>query len=314
MSGLTGLVDTLMADKLVQRTDLVRLPSADVVPGAIAPVAVQAVSNDTRVQSDAARERQFFGEADAAPTARAPLAAAAQELSTAGRAISAVLADIAAEPELPPAARPLLPAAPGPGASSGPLPQALAAAVGESGLFYESHLAALATGAFEIGNLRREPQAQLAARDAQAGEPARSANAHQPAAALARTGSEFIAPEARALVSQQLDLLATGTFAWKGEAWPGVPLQWRIGREEAREQDGAPESGRPWWTTLSLDMPQLGHVVVRLSLAGRGLRANVNADGRAAARLQADAAQLSDALRLTGIELQELGVGPGTAP
>lgn len=313
MSGLTGLVDTLMADKLVQRTDLVRLPSAEVVPGLTAAVAVQAVSNDTRVQSDAARERQFFGEADPGTATRAAPPPPAQDLSTAARAISAVLADIAAESAVVRAARPLAPATPEAGPAL-PLARSLAAAVRESGLFYEAHLAALATGGFEIGELRREPQAQLAATGAVSSDGARPTAPHDAGPAPSRTGPEFIAPAARALVSQQLELLATGTFAWSGEAWLGVPLQWRIGRDDAHARDDESGSPSPWWTTLSLQMPRLGAITVRLSLAGRSLRASVAAEGSAMTRLHADAGELGDALRRAGIDLQELGIVAGAAP
>ncbi len=313
MSGLTGLVDTLMADKLVQRTDLVRLPSAEVVPGLTPAVAVQAVSNDTRVHSDAARQRLFFGEGDPGTRPRVTLPPLAPDLSAAARAISAVLADLAAESATVEAARPLVPAMAEASAAL-PLAQALAAAVRESGLFYEAHLAALATGGFELDELRHEPQAQWRLAHTPTSGATAAVSSHDAAPAPRSTGAEFTGPAARALVSQQLDLLATGTFAWKGEAWPGVPLHWRIGRDDAQRHQAEGESSAPWWTTLSLQMPRLGAVTVRLSLAGRRLRASFGAEASAMTRLHAAAQELGDTLRLAGIELQPFGAAEGTTP
>ena len=69
-----------------------------------------------------------------------------------------------------------------------------------------------------------------------------------------------------ALVRQQLDVLANQALAWRGEAWPGTPMDWEVQRDP---YGGDPESAVPTWATrLKLDLPRLGLVDARLNLAG----------------------------------------------
>ncbi len=158
------------------------------------------------------------------------------------------------------------------GANSGdPLVNALATAlqqaVGNSGLFYESHLSQWMSGTRTSDSLQNEPQAQLNT-PSQAGtapeasglnnkitaslanllNPGGTSATNQPsgtltttatAAALAsaKTGSEQTAlpinPNSVVLVRQQLDLLATSQFQWNGQAWPGTPMNLEISRRDA---------------------------------------------------------------------------------
>jgi len=178
--------------------------------------------------------------------------------------------------------------------------RALALAVRQSGLFYESHLRDLAFGVRTAAQLKLEPQGQL-------GGPAASANASagsashaagmpgggQPAVpqSAAQAGAQAsegtvetrgasatagqpgpghasslagLHPDTHLVVRQQLEVLAGQTFGWRGEAWPGAPLDWEISR---RDEQGAPdEAGTHWATRLRLVLPALGEVEARLSL------------------------------------------------
>lgn len=311
MSGVTGLVDTSVADKLAQRPDLVRLPSASVVPGLDPVVQVTAVANDVRIQSDAARARQMFAGAGspASQPAGTPMPAPADELSVAARAISAVLADLAGP------ARPVTgagPLAPHGAATTAPaLARSLAAALSASGLFYESHLAAFTAGLLPRADLELEPQARLpmaTARPDGAG-PSPLAEAGQGAAA------GIVHPQARAIVSQQLDLLASGVFQWRGEAWPGVELEWRIEEDRSAPRGGDEASAAgSWSTTLSLAMPDLGVVDVRLRLSGTSLATALTVGDGAASRLRERAGELHEQIEALGLDLPRVAIETRGAP
>jgi hypothetical protein len=134
-----------------------------------------------------------------------------------------------------------------------------------------------------------------------------------PAAVAARAG-EVIHPQAVTLVHQQLDLLASGAFRWSGHAWPDVPMTWSVEEEQdkptAREGAGAvEETERRWSTTVSLALPRLGEVELRLSLAGASVQAHLSArEAGTTARLRGDAGQLAKRLEAAGLELQQLQV------
>ena len=163
MSGLTAMVDTLLATRLAQRVDLVPLkPEVAIAgPGAVTPV--EEVANDVRLASRAAVEQQLgvgplksdqrgHGSADARPGEVVTLSAAARALST----ILAVQDGAAAKAA---GAEPLFSRAQPPVAAV--LADSLAQTVSNSGLFYESHLAQFAAGTRTLAQLMQEPQARL---------------------------------------------------------------------------------------------------------------------------------------------------------
>lgn len=163
MSGLTPLVDTLLATRLAQRVDLVPLkPEVQVVgPGPVTQV--EEVVNDVRLPSRAAVEQQLgVGLLKSGLRGHGDIAARPDQavtLSAAARAVSAILEGEAGTAARVIGSRPLLP--------SSPLPQpaviaaTLARTVSHSGLFYESHLAQFAAGARSLAELAQEPQARL---------------------------------------------------------------------------------------------------------------------------------------------------------
>lgn len=315
MSGVTGLVDTAVADKLAQRSDLVRLPTASVVPGLDPVFQVAAVANDVRIQSEAARAGLAFAGAGlpaGMPAGTSIPAAAADDLSTAARAISAMLADLAGP------ARPVTGGAPlAPHGATVPqaLARNLATALSASGLFYESHLAAFTAGLLPRADLELEPQARLPV--ATAAAPARADGAGPGPLAEHGAGATagLVHPQARGVVSQQLDLLASGVFQWRGEAWPGVPLEWRVEEDRSPPQEGE-EAGaaRAWSTSLSLAMPDLGAVDVRLRLSGTTLSATLEVGDGAAPRLRERAGELQDRIEALGLDLSRVAIGMRGAP
>lgn len=163
MSGLTPLVDTLLATRLAQRVDLVPLKSEVEIAGPGPVTQVEEITNDVRLPSRAALEQQLgvgllksdqrgHGNAAARP-------GDAVTLSAAARAVSAILDTPAGATAKIIGTAPLLPQ------SQPPLPHLLSATlartVANSGLFYESHLAQFAAGTRTLAELTQEPQARL---------------------------------------------------------------------------------------------------------------------------------------------------------
>jgi hypothetical protein len=135
---------------------------------------------------------------------------------------------------------------------------------------------------------------------------------HAAAASVqALPAGEVIHPQAATVVHQQLDLLATAVFRWSGQAWPEVPMAWSIQEEDAEPHGDAPHepAARSWTTTVSLSLPRLGNVDLRLCLAGTQVQAQLAAsETRTAARLRADSDRLVQRFEAAGLRLQELQI------
>ncbi|NVM86763.1 hypothetical protein FHT32_000386 [Variovorax sp. SG517] len=140
-----------------------------------------------------------------------------------------------------------------------------------------------------------------------------SARQADSAAALpASRPAEVIHPQAVTLVHQQLDLLASSVFRWNGQAWPDVPMGWTVEQEQARpgSHDGAAageEGARRWSTTVSLALPKLGEVDLRLSLDGFAVQAHLFArEASTMARLRGDTGRLAGRFDAAGLQLQQV--------
>lgn len=136
------------------------------------------------------------------------------------------------------------------------------------------------------------------------------------AAASVAAAAEVIHPQTAALVHQQLDLLATAVFRWSGQAWPNVPMAWSIHEETEQPADAPKDRGdgrstppRRWATTMSLTLPKLGAVDLRLSLAGELVQAHLAASEAATlARLRSGGGELAPRLEAAGLRLQDLQI------
>lgn len=129
-----------------------------------------------------------------------------------------------------------------------------------------------------------------------------------------------IHPEAVSLVRQQLEMLAVPVFRWSGEGWPGVPMDWEIrqavhereeqaGRQDRAADGGAETAPSAWTTRMTLKMPRLGMVDVRLGLAGAALQLRLEAsrDGTVAVLNQARA-ELPKRFGAAGLQLTDLQI------
>jgi hypothetical protein len=262
------------------------------------------------------------------PTAVVPAAGTPSRdtgLSQLGRLIASLLAG---EPHAatPPRA-PLLDAPP---AGSAKLLPALARAIEDSGLFYESHQARWLAGDYPLARLREEPQDRLAHGAAVQAAPSRhdlgsaeavgapglpageSENAPPSAAPIVETADEQppqpLAPGHGALVRAQLEALASRHIAWTGELWPGQQAHWELA---ADERDGASEETPfEWRSSLTLTMPRLGAIDAALSFGARGVRIRLTVEEpQRLPLLRTALPQLAQALAEAGLHDVQLEAG-----
>ena len=176
---------------------------------------------------------------------------------------------------------------------------ALAELVRTSGMFYESHLERWSRGQYPLEQLQREPQA------APAGAPApgdRTAPQPHPGSILAG-----VAETAQPIVREQLGLLENRGASFLIQPWPGQQVQLDIVDERDQQAAaGLDPVDAAWITTLSLELPNLGRVHARLSLAGTRLQMAISADHQAQPRLSAGGSALRSALADAGISLTGL--------
>ncbi len=223
------------------------------------------------------------------------------------------------------------------------LTRSLGQTVGNSGLFYESHLSQMVFGKRSASQLLQEPQAMLGrignAAETAGGAPAAAASTagqhgNSPSAGLAsQAAGTFqqgmsaepggqsspaggntlqgtpapvpgVHPDAVGVVRQQLEALANSTFNWQGEAWPGAGMQWEISEDAKPHDSGEPAS---WATRLVLQLPALGEVQARISLAGDALVLRLLAPD-SAPLLQEFAPVLRQNLQASGLILTDLAV------
>jgi len=255
-------------------------------------------------------EAAATGRAGAPAHTTSPAPSADAHLSRVGATIAALLGRFAEAAPAPGRAPLLSPA-------SMPSPATLALVLGQqvshSGVFYESHLLQWFEGKRAIRQLKEEPQAQLLrpamARAAATGSEADArdtgnADGARSAGHGHNTLSTLVDDRLLSLVRQQLDTLNQSIFRWQGQAWPEVPLEWHIEREDPGESTGAPESDAAaarYSTSLRLDLPHLGTVEVRLALAAGQVQVFAWAErAEGAAMLGADSATLAERLERAG--------------
>ena len=117
---------------------------------------------------------------------------------------------------------------------------------------------------------------------------------------------------------QQLEILALPVFRWSGEGWPGMPMDWEIREErgepqeqaEGRGDDGELPAVSTWTTRVTLQLPRLGAVDLRLSLADTVLRMHLGASKKATVvLLDAGRDGLPQRFGALGLQLTELQIG-----
>lgn len=162
-------------------------------------------------------------------------------------------------------------------------------AVLNSGLFYESHLTKLVQGGDPaLSIIRQEPQNQV----------------NLPLATL---------------VSQQLAILENQQLSWRGDVWPGQKMDWDVylqqrdvaddDKQQAFGRHKVEDDVRPISSEMTLHLPRLGKVVVRLDLADSHLRVKILAEQvQTLSELKSKSRHLAEAIIGNGQQLDALMV------
>lgn len=204
------------------------------------------------------------------------------------------------------------------------LAQALANTLATSGLFYESHVAQWVNGGRSEAQLQQEPQYNWTEKNLARPhpQPERAAtigpaqNAATDSAGSANSASQSAAPaagelpmdpasEAAQMLRLQLETLEHNQVLWRGEAWPGLPMEWGVadggGHAEAAERD--------WQSVLRFHFDRLGTVSATLNLSGGEVRLSLRTESEGIAqRLRGAATGLADALQAAGTPLHQMSV------
>ena len=265
MSGITPILDTLLHQVLGKRVDV---PLARQIPEPVRPLspaeAPPAVRSDSRLDPrTAAPLPDLTGahqRARAPQTPAPPPDAATGSTQTHFSAAARTIADILARYPAPPSAvRPAAPLMSAAEAEAPTLANRLQASVGQSGLFYESHLQSWYRGEMSGARLAQEPQMRLS-RPAETPVAARAEGGKGPAPGVAETsspvrpagapaaerpavaavtaegrpvtdGDEAPAPRPlsddanqtlQGILRHQLETLATPVLRWEGDVWSGI--------------------------------------------------------------------------------------------
>jgi hypothetical protein len=127
----------------------------------------------------------------------------------------------------------------------------------------------------------------------------------------AMVSTQLVAPDLLPLVQQQLEALASQTYVWNGQAWPGQAMRWEIVEENGGQarQDGEAEQA-PWQTRLTLTMPQLGEVRAALRISGGELTLSLSTlSNEAAIQLANGGDGLRNQMEAAGLKLSGFTVG-----
>jgi hypothetical protein len=260
----------------------------------------EAASTQARPMSSAA---VLLNKAPLIPADRLPTldhTSAQATLSPAARAIASALTQAYTAPGAPVTIHGKHPLV----AAGAPDPERLEAALknvlGESGLFYESHVAEWAEGKRSLQDLAREPQMQ------------RMAAQQAPSEAVARAmgGPDLSAAQ---MINLQLHAQEQGKLQWHGEAWPGQPMQWDVEREDhdgrSRGRD-AQDEPPVWRSGVRFSLPLLGKVAASITLVGDQVHVALQSGtADAAADLRAWSGMLQEALDAAGTPLSSLSIG-----
>lgn len=119
-----------------------------------------------------------------------------------------------------------------------------------------------------------------------------------------------IHPETSHLVQQQLNALATQTYAWQGQIWPGQNMQWEIAEDGHRQSDQPETETQRWRTRLRLSLPQLGGIDAQMRIDSQNqLQITIStSSSESRNKLLVAAGELNHALQAAGLNLSGFSV------
>lgn len=304
LSQQTHIVNRTVSDPVTQTSQVAR---HEQIPGTVVRHAQETVDRITSGTRSGSLVTTRSDVALPATTTDAPqpghTASATTSLGLAARIILALFAN-QNMPLHPVTGRtPLIKSAPGtPDAhvSHAVLIRALAHQLQQSGLFYESHLQRLAHGQYPLARIQQEPQAHIPVRHNDSAPPQPASTQHATAPGLD--------PSTHVLVRQQLEALADQAIHWRGEAWPGAPVNWSIVRHPDHDSDASahPSVTPSWQSTIDIDLPDLGLVTAHVHLTGTQLSVTVLAEKSAIPILHRHSQELNEHIVSHQLELTAL--------
>ena len=116
-------------------------------------------------------------------------------------------------------------------------------------------------------------------------------------------------PDTFPIIREQLSVLESGRILWRGDAWPGQPMEWEVGERSDSEPRDTDDAARCWSTRLALSLPNVGAVEARVDLRAGGASLRILADSPEHARLLAGrTAELAAGFAAAGIAVTALKV------
>jgi hypothetical protein len=136
------------------------------------------------------------------------------------------------------------------------------------------------------------------------------------AGALRVSMNQIIAADLTALVQQQLEALATNSYAWQGQIWPGQTMDWEIIEEDAKRENQGENTAANWTTHLRLTLPSLGALAATLRLSnGKEIEITLRTESDAArTRLSAENGPLRRQFETAGLQLKSLAISRHARP
>ncbi len=174
-------------------------------------------------------------------------------------------------------------------------------AITQSGVFYESHLAAWVSGQMSLPAIKQEPQAQLVNQTNALITSADLANS-----AVAKQADVTNNPVLNNLLNAQLHTLENNHIMWQGQAWQGQTMQWAIS-QDSPQQSNQESTQSTWRSDVKFELPGLGTITATLRLNGEHLSVQIRTDNESATNtLQTNSQSFQNALAAAGIPLDAL--------
>jgi hypothetical protein len=114
--------------------------------------------------------------------------------------------------------------------------------------------------------------------------------------------------ETAQMISLQLDTLEHQRVMWRGEVWPGQPMEWEV-TEDSQGGHASSHANNSWQSTLRVELPSLGAVSATIRLTGQHVQVQVRAaNENTAALLRSQGDKLALAMDAAGSPLDLLTV------
>ncbi|MEQ1667368.1 MAG: flagellar hook-length control protein FliK [Sulfuriferula sp.] len=175
-------------------------------------------------------------------------------------------------------------------------------AITQSGVFYESHLAAWVSGQMSLPAIKQEPQAQLVNQ-----MNALVTNTDPANTAITKQADVTNNPVLNNLLNAQLHTLENNHIMWQGQAWQGQAMQWAISQDTPQQQSNQEDRHQIWRSDVKFELPGLGTITATLRLNGEHLSVQIRTDNDSTTNtLQTNSQSFQDALAAVGIPLDAL--------